>query len=125
MEDKFKYMSHQQQAAQNQSQERFNNLQREINFRENEIDKYRRQIAEREQTLSSAVVSDHLNKLGKDNMESQLKQKEFEVKNLTDELNQTKKKLDEVVMSRKAEGTAQLQIEHFKAENARLVKMLA
>lgn len=33
--------------------------------------------------------------------------------------------MDEVVMTRKSEGTALLEIEHFKADNERLVQMLA
>jgi len=40
-------------------------------------------------------------------------------------LYETRKKLDEVVMTRKSEGTALLEIEHFKADNERLVQMLA
>jgi len=34
---------------------------------------------------------------------------------------ETRRRLDEVVMTRKSEGTALLQIEHFKADNERLV----
>lgn len=33
--------------------------------------------------------------------------------------------MDEAVLNRKAEGTAILQCEHYKADNARLVKLLA
>ena len=41
------------------------------------------------------------------------------------ELEETRRRLDEVVMTRKSEGTALLEIEHFKADNERLVQMLA
>lgn len=40
-------------------------------------------------------------------------------------MEQTRKKLDEVVMQRKAEGTALLEIEHFKTDNERLIKILS
>lgn len=41
------------------------------------------------------------------------------------ELEATRRKMDEVVMARKSEGTALLEIEHYKADNERLVQMLA
>jgi hypothetical protein len=40
-------------------------------------------------------------------------------------LEETKKRLDEVVMTRKSEGTALLEIQHYKADNERLIKMLS
>ena len=43
---------------------------------------------------------------------------------LRQELAETRHQLDEVVMSRKSEGTALLQIDHYKADNERLLKML-
>ena len=55
---------------------------------------------------------------------------ELEVKNkriveLEAKLFETQKQLDETVLSRKSEGTAQLQVEHYKVENERLLKLLA
>ncbi len=54
-----------------------------------------------------------------------LLKKDKQIQDLEQELYVTRKKLDEVVMTRKSEGTALLEIEHFKADNERLVQMLA
>ena len=43
---------------------------------------------------------------------------------LKSELDRTKKKLDEVVMTRKSEGTALLEIEHYKLDNERLLNLV-
>ena len=48
-----------------------------------------------------------------------------EIEQLKQQLEETQRKLDEVVMTRKSEGTALLEIEHYKADNERLVQMLA
>ena len=44
-----------------------------------------------------------------------------EIEELKKRLEETQRKLDEVVMTRKSEGTALLEIEHYKADNERLV----
>ena len=51
----------------------------------------------------------------KDQLIADLKQKLFE----------TQRELDQVVLSRKSEGTALLQVEHYKQDNDRLIKLLA
>ena len=52
-------------------------------------------------------------------------QKETQIKKLQEELSTTNRNLDTVVMTRKAEGTAQIQIEAYRQENARLLKLLS
>ena len=51
--------------------------------------------------------------------------KDSEIKRLRSELDQTRRSLDTVVLTRKAEGTAQLQLEAYRQENARLLALLA
>lgn len=41
------------------------------------------------------------------------------------ELDETRRSLDTIVLTRKAEGTAQLQLESYREENARLLSLLA
>ena len=58
-------------------------------------------------------------------MESDLLRKDSELRDIKQELEETKKKLDAVVMTRKAEGTALLELDHYKMDNERLIKMLS
>ena len=50
-----------------------------------------------------------------------MRSKDQVINDLRKELEDTRRKFDEVVMSRKAEGTALLEIEHFKTDNERLI----
>ena len=51
----------------------------------------------------------------------ELAKKDQKIQALEREVEETRRRLDEVVMTRKSEGTALLEIEHFKADNERLV----
>ena len=53
--------------------------------------------------------------------QDQLAKKDKQIQDLQKELDETRRRLDEVVMTRKSEGTALLEIEHYKADNERLV----
>lgn len=44
---------------------------------------------------------------------------------MREELDQTRRSLDTIVLTRRAEGTAQLQLEAYRSENARLLSLLA
>lgn len=54
-----------------------------------------------------------------------LAQRDRQISELQRDLEETKRRLDEVVMMRKSEGTALLEIQHYKADNERLIAMLA
>jgi hypothetical protein len=54
-----------------------------------------------------------------------MSRKDKEIDEMRRELEDTRKKLDEVVMQRKSEGTALLEIDHYKADNERLIAMLS
>ena len=54
-----------------------------------------------------------------------MRRKDNENKKLRDELDQTRRNLDTIVLQRRAEGTAQLQLEAYRSENARLLALLA
>jgi hypothetical protein len=58
-------------------------------------------------------------------LHDEVERKNLTIKNMQIELDETKKKLDEVVMGRRAEGTTLLGIEHYKTDNERLLNMLA
>lgn len=44
---------------------------------------------------------------------------------MREELDRTRHSLDTIIMQRRAEGTAQLQVESYRTENARLLALLA
>ena len=49
----------------------------------------------------------------------------MQMQRMQSELDETRKQLDTVLLQRSAEGTAQLQNESYRAENARLLSLLA
>jgi hypothetical protein len=51
--------------------------------------------------------------------------KDITIKKLQTDLDETRRQLDQVVMTRKSEGTALLQNEAYRSENARLLQMLS
>lgn len=55
----------------------------------------------------------------------EVEKKDKQILELQKELEEQRRKFDSVVMTRKSEGTALLEIEHYKADNERLVQMLA
>ena len=93
---------------QNQVKDRLGLLQREINFREKEIAKMTTEINEKEGQMTSATIASQLNGQAKSELENKVVAKDVQIKKLQEELDNTSRSLDTVVMTRKAEGTAQL-----------------
>ena len=104
---------------------RFDGLQREINYRESEITKLNTQLVIKERTVGQALVSDHLSKVNEQELSKEFQKKTKEAKTLEEQLREAHKRIDELVMQRKAEGTTQLQIEHYKQDNKRLIDLLS
>ena len=107
------------------ARERLAVLQHEINRREDEIAQLHTQISRKDHSLARIQVSEELNREDNRSKGAMLGVKEREVEELRRELELTRRQLDEVVMTRKAEGTALLEIDHYKADNERLVQMLS
>lgn len=100
-------------------------LQTEIAQREEEIRRLNQQIGTHEHKLSTLHVANHFDVAELKAQAEQLAHKDKQIADLQRELEDTRRRLDEVVMTRKSEGTALLEIEHYKADNERLVQMLA
>lgn len=58
-------------------------------------------------------------------LESLISRKDSDIKKMRQELDETRRSLDTMTLTRKAEGTAQLQLESYREENARLLSLLA
>ena len=82
-------------------------------------------ITRRENELAKMHVVNHVDTRELRKMQDELDKKDAVIEDLRRELEETRRRLDEVVMTRKSEGTALLEIEHFKADNERLIQMLA
>lgn len=79
---------------QNQIRDRLGALQREINFRENEIAKLNTDIEMKSAEASAAAVSSQVTGQKKNELEQALVHKDSTIKRLQGELDDTKRKLD-------------------------------
>lgn len=100
-------------------------LQREITFRENEIGKMKQQINERQEAVSAASVSSQVNQDRSNDLSLTILNKDSQIRKLQDDLIKVKHDYDNMLMTRMSEGTAQMQNEAYRNENARLLSMLA
>jgi len=91
---------------QDQTKERLATLQREINANQTEMARLTSTIETRETDLSHAAISSQLNNEQRLQLEEILRRKDSENKRLRDELDQTRRSLDTLVLTRRAEGTA-------------------
>lgn len=100
-------------------------MSKEILYREDEISRLSKVITAKDSSLSHLQVAESWNREGNRQLDGTIRSKDQTIKELTRELEDVKKKLDEVVMQRKSEGTALLEVEHFKTDNQRLIKLLS
>ena len=111
--------------VQEQARSKLFQLKSEISAREEEISRLNAQIGSHESQLATMNVV-NFNDGAELKLNSELiTKKDKQISDLQRELEETRKRVDEVVMTRKSEGTALLEIEHYKADNDRLVQMLA
>ncbi|CDW83586.1 UNKNOWN [Stylonychia lemnae] len=114
-----------QTKVQSEAQKKLFQLQNEINSRENEINKLSLNLREKDASLTKLVVTEKINRVENKEYRDLLQRKDQSIKQLQLELEDAKRKLDEIVMTRKSEGTALLEIHHYKADNERLIAMLS
>ena len=88
--------------------DRLGTLQKEIDGRQQEIGRLNTQIEAKETQASQAIISSQLNNEQRQQLESLLTRKDAEIRKLRQELDETRRSLDTMVLTRKAEGTAQL-----------------
>ena len=103
---------------------KFEGYQDEINAKEEEIAAMRARLHHKAEELKVAEIGalTNLNKAQVYN--NHLQDKDQEISKLKDEIQELKQKLIETQATRKSEGTALLEIEHVKADNDRLIKLL-
>ena len=107
------------------ARDKLGQMQGDIRAREDEIARIRREIEEREAELTKMHVVNHIESAQIQRDQGLIEGQRAQIEELKRELEETRRQLDTVVMTRKSEGTALLEIEHYKADNERLVSMLA
>ena len=110
---------------QEQIKARLGALQKEIDTGKTEVSQLNGKIASKEMALSEAAISSQLNNEQRQQLEDIMKRKDSEISRLQSELDTTRRSLDTMVLTRRAEGTAQLQLESYRQENARLLALLS
>lgn len=83
------------------------------------------QLNQRQQEVSAATVSSQVNLDKTNDLAVTVMQKDSQIRKLQDELIKVKHDYDSMLMTRMSEGTAQMQNEAYRAENHRLLQMLA
>ena len=97
-----------QEGLINQTKDKVESYQKEIYTRESEIADLKQRIKNREMEANVAKISDTFSKQEADSLKAELEAKNKRIVDLEVKLFETQKQLDEVVLSRKSEGTAQL-----------------
>lgn len=110
---------------QDQIGERLALLQREIQFRQNEVTKLKEQLSTRQSEASSAHTAASANLDRNSELQSTLVTKDSQIKRQQDEIVRLKHDYDGMLMTRLGEGTSQMQLEAYRRENTRLLQMLA
>lgn len=107
-----------------QTRERLHVLQREITYREQEVQDLRHKIKQKEMQTDAALVSDKLNRHNVAKLKGESDHKDQQIMELQDKLAECQRALDQMTLQRKSEGSALLQNEHYKLDNERLIKLL-
>lgn len=99
-------------------------FQNEINTREEELARVRARLHQKAEELKVAEIGMMAHKTKASLALDDYNVKSSQVERLAEELRGTKQDLIESKATRKSEGTALLEIEHLKADNDRLIKLL-
>jgi chromosome segregation ATPase len=97
----------------------------EIAVKESEISNLKDILRNKIDQVAKVEVTEQYERKENSDLHEEVERKNRTIQNMQRELDETKKKLDEVVMGRRAEGTTLLGIEHYKTDNERLLNMLA
>jgi len=99
-------------------------FQQELKRRDEEIKQLRELIKNKDTSIQANSSTMHLDFTKIQNLEQKLAEKDQVISNLNQKLSQGQQNLDSLYLSKRSEGTLLLELEHYKSENARLVKLL-
>lgn len=106
------------------SRTKVDSYQDEINTRNTEIRKLNMIISNKENELKQTNVAESLASMKVDEKEKCLSTQEREIADLKQKLADAERANDLLRQDKRSEGTVMLELEHFKADNARLINLL-
>lgn len=108
----------------NRATVKFGDYQNEVDNKEEELASLRARLHNKAEELKVAEIGALTNHNRANNFGIEMVEREEEVIQLKNEIQNLKQQLVEVQATRKSEGTALLEVEHIRADNDRLVKLL-
>ena len=108
----------------NKARSKINDYQNEINAREEELANMKARLHQKAEELKIAQIGAVANQTRAQEYGSQIYSKDEEIKLLQSQVMDLKQQLIECHATRQSEGTALLEVEHMKADNDRLIKLL-
>jgi hypothetical protein len=101
-----------------------NSYQREIDVREEEIGRLKNQLMNKDDAIKVISVAQERFKQQTMELEEEVQRKAIMIRTMGTSIKDGEKAVDSLSLNRRAEGTALLEVEHLKADNARLVRLL-
>lgn len=108
----------------NKARNKINDYQREINAREEELGSLRARLHQKAEELKVAEIGAVAYQHRAQDFGKEVSSKDEEIRLLRSQIDDLRQQVVYLHSSRKSEGTALLEIEHVKADNDRLIKML-
>jgi hypothetical protein len=99
-------------------------FENELSRRDNEIKELKEQVKTRDKALESTSTSHFIEQTRVRDLQSQLASLETELKLLREKARQGERDIDKLYLDKKSEGTVMLEVEHYRADNARLIQLL-
>ncbi|CAI2362783.1 unnamed protein product [Moneuplotes crassus] len=103
---------------------KFGDYQNEINNKEEELASMRARLHNKAEELKIAEIGAVTNHIRANDFGAEIVEREEIIQQLKSEVQDLKQQLHETQAQRKSEGTALLEVEHIKADNERLIKLL-
>lgn len=108
----------------NRTRSKINDYQNEINSKEGELASLKARLHQKAEEVKIAQIGMISNKNKAIEFADQNLRKEVEIDRLNSEVSSLRQDLVDTTVTRQSEGTALLEVEHLKADNDRLIKLL-
>ena len=108
----------------NNNKIKFETLNKEINEKENIINKINQQLKAKDETIKYYTINNNLSQKYSNNFKNELENQKIINKNLEQKISQLNKQIDTLYIQNQSEGALLLEIERLKDDNIRLIQML-
>ena len=121
---KFNDLTSTQRFEVDRQKSRMGDFQQEISQRDEEVARYRAQVMNRDDEMKVFKVRFEQMENSVGDLEEEVEFKCSEINKLRVGMAEAEKTIDDLYLSRKSEGAVTLELEHLKADNQRLLKLL-